>query len=572
MSLLLFAKNGFGRRAPPLFEWLRPQFTLPAGIVFDPWTGRCVGTGFDTTEPTWSAIDTTVTDTGSASGNRTALQAKLDAYASAGLTAHTLITLPSGWESAGTVTYTGGHGTYYLGIAWAERETLPTPSPGTIPSYGALPRKTSTVTPAQLSAAPLFRTNGGTSPLVIAENAKGLWVRGVRFANLATHGHTLLGALVAMDGTTVESLPQRVVLSQCAFIADPTSSAELKTTRAVYANAHRVAVCDCYSEGIGILSGADTQFVLQSKGSRLKVQNNYVRNLFGPFEHVMTGGSSLSGNNRDMVPSDVEVRWNRFDCDAAFDAIYANNGKNWVEFKYVRRALVEANRGLRHPGAGGQSHGWVAKLTGQGTSENNGAPSSNACTHDVTFRFNYGQECKGVASLTGRDQYNSLIEMDPQRIEFAHNVHVAPEGSNVYGLLLGADTEYYHIVHNTLLLQRGGISLGNASDARHQLIRGNIAAVGTVTNYRTFLTRDSSADGQAVVSGYMPDSQMIDNVLAELAVPARYSGNTTVTERADLKLNPDGSLQADSPARGLVDGRDAGVCWPVFDQLHAGIV
>jgi hypothetical protein len=564
MSVLLMTRRAGGAAAAG-FEWLRPTTTLPTGLTFNASNGMITGTVLNTTEPTWATIDTSLTDTGNKTTNRTNLQNLVNSLAS-GLLANTLIQLPiTGHFSTGSINLPAKSSPYYLGIRTPNHASLPTPTAGTFDGV-TVPNKTSRVSSTHSADTTELRPASNNAPTITTSaGATKYWLRGLAFTN---PGNILLqSALVdlrAATVTTVADLPSDIVVQQCYFHGGMTSAATATVRAGVRIDGQRIAVVDCTGEAIHE-SGAESKWLAVSPSGSpgvFKFVNNSSK-IAGGSIHTLVGGAALRNDDAQYVEADIENRWNEYEFPAAYDAWFGSVGKNYFELKRGVRVLSEANRGIRHPGTGGQEYGWVVKLTDQ-----DGLGVNARCNH-VLYRFNYLTSTKASFTASGIENSPNLT-VEPAFIEYAHNVSLAPSGTNRTMQIITVEDAV--VEYNTTISSDNGVYFGGATaDAERVKMRYNVFSVASGGSAGFGIFRDSMTSASLTMA-VNTDAVFTDNLFANVQSSASYTGNTVVTAEADLYLNADGSAQVTSPAyQAGPSGRDLGVYFPLFNTLHAGI-
>lgn len=384
------------------FLWLAPLFTQPMAItgmamVMDPATGRMLSTTVDTTEPTW-ATTVTISDTGTAAGNRAAIQSWLNANA-ASVTQNTKVIVPD-W--LGRVIGPYRSHSSFIGLYTPYGSLLPSTGAGTFygtkenrvhPSFDA-----AAMTKADLAAnnEDCFQTENG---------AQGYYLRGIHFRNPSNFQCYGMASVNCQSGETVSAnYPERITLSQCLFDGGTGQN----VVRAVILNGRKVAVVDCYGHRLGAVGlGGDSQFVcVQAGEGPYKISNNAAF-VGGPSENVLVGGTSLAGTTDLLLPCDGEVRGNLWGKESF------GLHKNYTEIKYGRRWLIEGNDCFGHNG-GGQQSGLYITLTDQE------GPNTATDTSDITVRLNRQRDGTGGLNVAGAQFYSGTNRA--RRIEFAGNL------------------------------------------------------------------------------------------------------------------------------------------------------
>jgi Right handed beta helix region len=191
---------------------------------------------------------------------------------------------------------------------------------------GRLPERR--VSPADVQAVTLAPADQYSPTLRIA--ASEVTVRGLRILNGAPDRETVV--VGSPDATRADAQPDGVTLDRVAVVAG-----ERGGRRGVSLHTRCVAVTRSHIAGFWF-RGRDSQAIWVNNGpGPYTIDDNYLE---GSGENILFGGASI--RIRDCVPSDVRITRNTIAKPEAWRA-HKGSVKNSVEFKAVRRALVEGN-------------------------------------------------------------------------------------------------------------------------------------------------------------------------------------------------------------------------------------
>jgi hypothetical protein len=272
--------------------------------------------------------------------------------------------------------------------------------------------------------------------------ASDVTVRGLRILNGATDRETVV--VGSPDATRAEAQPADVTLDRVAIVAG-----ERGGLRGLSLHARGVTVTRSHIAGFWF-RGRDSQAIWANNGpGPYTIDDNYLE---GSGENILFGGASI--RIRDCVPSDVRITRNTI---AKPDAWRAHRGsvKNSVEFKAVRRALVEDNL---------IDGNWKDAQAGDTivlTPRNQYNDSPWVVVEDVTIRGNTVRRARDgyVVTILGRD--NNAPSGHTKNVTIEHNLFAdARNGIKVVGGVAGAlvirRNTFPAIAYNWLLFSGAG--------------------------------------------------------------------------------------------------------------------
>src|SRR6266851_465898 len=300
---------------------------------------------------------------------------------------------------------------------------------------------------------------------------------------------------------SLDAFPHDLIVDRCYLHGDPRRG----LAPGIALNPAPTAVIDSYIWDAKEV-GADSQAIAGWTGpGPYKIVNNYLE---GAGENLIFGGTDPS--IRNLVPSDIEVRWNYFTKPLSWrigDPMYAGTPwtiKNLFELKNARRVLVDGNlfeRNWSHA-----QNGFAVLFTVR--NQDGGAPWSTI--EDVTFVNNIVRHVTAGINILGRDDNHPGASEQTKRIRIAHNLFDDLGGTWGWGRLfqLVVDPADVVIEHNTALQTENIITAGDAPTERF-VFRNNIAPhnaygiIGTATGV-----------GQPTLATYFPGAIVSRNVMA----------------------------------------------------------
>ena len=341
----------------------QPRYALPTGVTISSTTGLSVGypAGMTGAADTSSSNVVTLTDQGSISANRTALQAAIDATVSGAVGTETTIRLP-------TVT-----------TDWGDEISIPSATWGgkglTITAVSPVRAAGKRVQDADLASMPKFvlrPSNAWFAPNAegtadyrtcfrVQNNASNVQFVGLHFTVDTTHANVqtsltgvtsnmasfLSGAgLIRTLGSTAATFSDRVIVDRCAFFGVD----DRATFRGLVLNGTKMTLVNSRFRHWHKPTNDSQCFWSDAGGAGWVVENNYMAGAWG--ENMMFGGG---GDKYDAgvprlseIQSDIVVRRNFFEFPAAYLA-RGYRHKNLFESKGGQYALFEGNlcRGFR---------------------------------------------------------------------------------------------------------------------------------------------------------------------------------------------------------------------------------
>lgn len=366
-----------------------------------------------------------------------------------------------------------------------------------------LPSSDQRIDPSYAGTLARFQAPANQSALTFLSNAHHYYLMGLE---VTSTGYTS-DIIRIGDGsqTTLDALPHDIVLDRLYIHGD----AALGSKRGVMLNSARTAVINCHISDCKSTS-QDAQAICGWNGpGPFKIVNNHLE---GSGENVMFGGANP--NIPDLVPSDIEVRNNRFFKPLSWkegDPSFAGTPwcvKNIFELKNAQRVLMEGNI-LENNWADCQS-GFAIVITPRTQS----GASMWARTTDITLRCNILTGSDGGYNISGHD--DQLDNPVSTRILIEHNL--AYDISNVnkmYQFLNG--TEHLTIRHNTSL-NAGTTTSAGGDPTLYLTFQDNIVGYGAYGVCGT-----GSGCGNNTIATYFPGSVFSHNVL--IGTPGGPNGN-----------------------------------------------
>jgi hypothetical protein len=306
--------------------------------------------------------------------------------------------------------------------------------------------------------------------------------------------------------TSIDAFPHDLIIDRCYLHGDPKRGLR----RAIALNSRSTAVVDSYIADAKE-AGADSQAIAGWTGpGPYKIVNNYVE---GAGENLIFGGTDPS--IRNLVPSDIEVRWNYFTKPLSWrigDPSYGGTPwtvKNLLELKNVQRVLVEGNTFERNwPQA---QNGFAVLFTVR--NQDGGAPWSTV--EDVTFVNNVVRHVAAGINILGHDDNHS--SQQAKRIRIANNLFDDVGGTWSWGRLFQvlAGPADVTIEHNTALQTENIVSAGDDPTVRFAF-RDNIAPhnaygiIGAATGV-----------GKSTLATFFPGATVVRNVITG-GIAAQY--------------------------------------------------
>jgi hypothetical protein len=365
---------------------------------------------------------------------------------------------------------------------------------------------------------------------------------------------TYLPVLVQLgEGQTrAEETPHHIIFDRCYLHGDPAKG----TRRGIALNSRFTAVVDSTLSDFKE-AGADSQALCGWNGpGPFAILNN---DLQAAGENVMFGGAdpSIPG----LVPSDIEIRRNRFSKPLAWKAGEPGfEGTQWTvknlfELKNARRVVVEGNL-FEHNWAQAQN-GFAILFTVR--NQDGGAPWSSV--EDVTFVNNIVRGATAGVNILGRDAAPTGSGRTA-RVILRNNLFEEIGGGRwggagaLFQILEGASD--VTIEHNTAV-HAGSIIMAEGVPHERFVFRDNI-----VMNNEYGINGTGTATGLPTLKAYFPGALVRGNVIVGGEAGRYPAGNEFPGAPRAVGFRNAGqgdySLAASSPFRGAAtDGRDPGV-------------
>jgi hypothetical protein len=412
----------------------------------------------------------------------------------------------------------------------------------------SLPPAGTRITPAYSAQLPKIVTQNTAAAVQTAPAAHHFRFTGVEFS---------LGSAVTFSYALVQlgdDSPLQNTLSQVpyALILDRVymhgrSNAGLR--RAVALNCGSAAVIDSYISEVHEV-GADSQAIAGWNGpGPFKIADNYLE---AAGENILFGGSDPEIVN--LVPSDIEVRGNRFDKQVAW------RGGQWVvknlfELKNARRVLVDGNV---------FEHNWLAGQNGFAilfTVRNQNGTAPWSVVEDVTFTNNIVRHVASAVNILGTDDLQP--SQQTRRILIKNNLFDDVNSTNwggsgrLFQVLDGAAD--ITIDHNTAFHTGDVIGAFGSPDTgftyRNNLSPHNQYGVAGDNHF---------GDPMGTLSTYFPGAVFVRNVLQGGNASKYPADNFFPATMADVQFvdlaGGNYRLQATSPYHNAgTDGYDVGV-------------
>jgi hypothetical protein len=326
------------------------------------------------------------------------------------------------------------------------------------------------------------------------------WVRGNSAKGAAGHSAFLENLMVfgSSANTTLESLPDHIIVDRCYLHGDPAIGAR----RGIAMNARTGAVVDSYISDIKKV-GEDAQAISGWNGpGPYKIVDDYLE---AAGENVMFGGQDPS--IRNLVPSDIEVRGNHLIKQLAWksgDPSYQGTAwqvKNIFELKNAQRVLVEGNL---------LENNWAQAQTGYSIlftvrDQDGGAPWS--VVQDVIFKDNVVRHVANGVNVLGQD--DDYTSQQAKRILIANNLFEDVGGPWGTGNLLLMDNGSQDVTftHNTAI-QTGSIIFSDGKPDAGFNYTNNIAFQNSYGIIGT-----DRGPGMSTISAYFPGVQLRRNAI-----------------------------------------------------------
>lgn len=559
----------------------QPRYGLPTGVTISSSTGRSVGypTGMTGTVDLSSTNIVTLTDQGSISANRTALQNAINATVSGAVGTETTIVLP------------------VVSTDWGDEISIPSATwggKGLVIRAASIPRAAGVrIQAADVASMPKFvlrPSNAWSAPGYGGDitfrtcvrprpNSSNWHFVGLNFTVDSTHARMVESVTTNVDrlcgvgmiyteGATAATFSSDISVDRCAF----TGLVDKATHRGLYLNGIRVKVVCCrftdwhyrFSDSQCYLSG--------SGGFGHVIENNYMLCAYG--ENILIGGVSdqYDGSGNPIlanIQTDILVRRNYFH----FSAAYVTAGyihKNLFESKGGRVALLEGNIGdgyrLDNGILGGQFFAFVFKYSTNAGYQwccrlnkiinSNGGPFLTEGMANIEFQHNLYDRTGIVDNANSRawtqqtsDITVATVLRTPDGYTCRYNTfdqNCTTAGGKAYenwfnDLISPSSPRLNWQVEGNIVLQVNAVD--DAVNFPYYFTPGYFQANGINTNAGAAwasLTTTGSTWGNNVISGVITAQQ------------SRKIGTDVLVQRkSDVGLNASFDPQASSPALGL---------------------
>ncbi len=381
---------------------------------------------------------------------------------------------------------------------------------------GSLPPPGTRVAPAHAGLMPKLEAARG-AVVTAARGAHDYRFVGVEIrpaSGVFLHNLVVLGSAA----TSVDQLPHHIVFDRCYLHGD----ARRGTRRGIALNARHAAVVDSYLSDFKE-EGGDSQAIAGWNGpGPFKIVNNYLE---AAGENVMFGGADPS--IPDLVPSDIEIRHNRFSKPLAWkrgDPAYAGAAwsvKNLFELKNARRVVVEGNV-LEHSWADGQS-GFAVLFTVR--NQDGRAPWS--VVEDVAFVRNVLRGAAAGINVLGRDDIHQSRQT--RRILIRNNLFLdigsGPGGGGTLFQILNGTADVV-IDHNT------GFQTGNIIMVEGPPNTGFVFTNNIVRHNAYGIVGTGTGSGHSTLDTYFPGATVKKNAIVG-GWPGRYPADNFFPSSTD---------------------------------------
>ena len=322
------------------------------------------------------------------------------------------------------------------------------------------------VTPASAAKLAKIVAQGRNDPAIKAHAG----ARGFRFVGLEITVHDSvksMGTIVMLGDNSarvLDSIPSDLVFDRTYIHGKPTQ----KILRCVMLNSGRTAIMnstidECHwdgmdSNGIGSVS---------SPGP-VRIENNRIE---GAGMGIFTGGSDPKVPG--LSPSDFVIRNNHVTRPAAWKGVHSV--KNLLEFKHMKRALVEGNL---------FENNWKDAQSGtailfKSTNQQNRAPWST--TQDVTFRNNVVRNSPNGISIHASPEEYPVVPTARIKIEnnLFYNIGTYAGTTGGRMIVVGGELKDVQFLNNTMI-HNSPATHAMISDPHSSLAAGNFIARGNL--------------------------------------------------------------------------------------------
>lgn len=492
-----------------IYEYMRPFANPPAGIVFNPLTGRFEGTTYISN---WNPPITEVIATSVAQIN-SYINTSIDLVG--GLT----IKVPAGTNlTTGTITLKKRNVSGYTYLITDSISLLPPITAGNVKGTNS-----NRVASADQAYMPTINASIGNQPVITCDNgANNYYIRGLAFRNpsnlLQASGYIHLRP--AAGELIYANYPNNITVQQCVFLGDGQN-----VRRAIYLGAENVAIMDNYCDDLGDIN-SDCQFVLMVSGiGKYRIVNNYAR-IGGPSENILMGGVNLAGSTDAFLPSDVEIRGNHFRKPSW------GSHKNHFEVKFGRRILYEGNVHQDHNGLAQQAS-IVLKLSDQGGS------NPMVASDDIIIRCNVVKDLSSVVATIGLSgaapgTAPGNPNGSPTRVDILDNILTS--GSSGQGIQLGFQRDI-RIRHNTIVTgvstYQKAIDLTSNSNIVNAEIRYNILCSTQIQPSFCVASAVGQGTGETAFAAHVNGTEIFQDNLC-VAPASTYANQLRESTRAAI--------------------------------------
>ena len=429
------------------------------------------------------------------------------------------------------------------------------------------------VGPARASLMPKI-VSPNTSPAIsTAAGAHNFRFAGIEITTTWATTNATNFALVYLEApggnTSLSQVPTDIVFDRCYVHGTPTGNIR----RGILLNSARTAVIDSYLSDFHEV-GADSQAIASWNGpGPLKIVNNYLE---GSGENIMFGGADPAIQN--LVPSDIEIRWNYLFKPLAWmagSASYAGihwSVKNLFELKNVQRVLIDGNT---------LENNWADAQNGYGilfTPRNQDGTAPWSVVRDVTFTNNIVRHSGGGLNVLGSDYLHP--SQPTQRILIQNNLFddISTTTWNGTGTFLQvADGGSDIVVDHNTVLQSGNIITATSSSASTLVPASSFVFTNNIVpNNQYGVFGDYGVGiGSVAINAYFPGSSFARNAIVGGQASTFPDGNffpSALSAVGFVNLaDRNYALAPGTPyVRAGTDGKDVGVDFTAMAAARAG--
>ena len=294
------------------------------------------------------------------------------------------------------------------------------------------------VTPARATRLAKIVAQGRNDPAIRAHPG----ARGWRFVGVEITVHDsvkTLGAIVMLGDNSarvLDSIPSDIVFDRTYIHAWPHQG----VTRCVFINSGRTAllhstISECHRDGFDSYGVGGV-----SSPGPVRIENNRIE---GAGMGIFTGGSDPKVPG--LSPSDFVIRNNHVTRPAAWKGVHSV--KNLLEFKHMKRALVEGNL---------FENNWKDAQSGmailfKSTNQQNRAPWST--TQDVTFRNNVVRNSPNGISIHASPEVYPVVPTARIKIEKNLFYNIGSYAGTTGGrmIVMGGELKDIQLLNNTMI-------------------------------------------------------------------------------------------------------------------------